>query len=1102
MALITLTGPPKFVDFEGTTIQMLNHPDIDPGHFIAYRDETIWVEQSSRLMRSIEGIKYSRPFFELELGGLTDAQVSLLITALQNDPLTYFPRTRATGDSATEPEIGFQVKVTAPFRFTEHIRRGRIDIGISLEALVPVSSIASTLSILIATINPSAIANSIADFVAIINLGHYPFCSDFWDRLQSDGSNIRVRNIGGFDVPFEVGKDFHSANRAGTLYCKIQVSDSNITEFKVVAASLLVPAFPNDDDLNGKHAVWGPKKFAWHLEENPVFPPIEDSAPNEKDLTPTNMDATNIEFGQVGCGYQLNDGVTDEHLTATTPEIPSGDFCVEAWILHPASAPDLTDAAIMGMDRATVGGAGYMSLFKDAANQWSFGVINQAGSFQTINSGVITDDVLIHLFGAFFDDAGTRRLRLFVNGASVGDTVFTGVPETPVGDLVIGKRFVADVVADPWPGIIDNAVVYEGLPSSLNSINSWAKARYDQTKDSDDLIALVADIPIKFGPGWSTDPLIAWFTEQITTAKQGMAVGVIGDFIYFAGGRSGTTSLTVDRYNWRTNAWESRMSLPSAREGAAFGVINGLFYVAGGRDLGGLETNTTFEYDPVADTWATKATMINLHEGAASAVLAGELYSIAGLNTGVVSTLVEKYNPNNNTWTAVAVLPAAIAFGAAVLENGKILVSGGTNGTVPQTGTYEFEEGIGWTTKAVMTSARERHCLVEYNGTVFSIGGRTTATQSSATTEILRFDQNNTWSIETFTLPTARTYLSCGKVEPDIVFVVGGLDGSSVLRNENEAYLFANRDCPNDLERRLTVDFPVQWYETGTAANVIPAAVPGTNRRGFATGFMKDRIYLAGGEEQTPTYFDRLDIYDPYHNQWKIGAPMAQTTTAPAFGVFQNKLYVAGGFNGVAWDDDFVVYDPLTDVWAALAVVPFANVGPSGAWAANGKFYVNGGTTVRLDEYDPVADTWASKTAPPTALNLSHAIDFNSFLYWHGAVPASATLLRYDYVLDTWATMNAFPVVTTGSKFFVHASLLYVLVGRDSGAQPTGQVYVYNEGADTWALASFSPIIVPVEVPGMAVHGDRVHVFGGLNSQTGPTHTNTHQIYNFVKSWY
>jgi N-acetylneuraminic acid mutarotase len=131
------------------------------------------------------------------------------------------------------------------------------------------------------------------------------------------------------------------------------------------------------------------------------------------------------------------------------------------------------------------------------------------------------------------------------------------------------------------------------------------------------------------------------------------------------------------------------------------------------------------------------------------------------------------------------------------------------------------------------------------------------------------------------------------------------------------------------------------------------------------------------------------------------------------------------------------------------------------------------------------------------------AIGYKNEFYVGGSVFPKTDLIKYTPATDQWTTLNPFPENLNGCRFFEYNNLLYCFNGNTSDTtNPTGRVWVYDKGLDSWTQTSFSPCPIPVEIPGLAVHGNRVHLFGGLLERSPLTvHTDEHQIYNFVDGW-
>ena len=116
-----------------------------------------------------------------------------------------------------------------------------------------------------------------------------------------------------------------------------------------------------------------------------------------------------------------------------------------------------------------------------------------------------------------------------------------------------------------------------------------------------------------------------------------------------------------------------------------------------------------------------------------------------------------------------------------------------------------------------------------------------------------------------------------------------------------------------------------------------------------------------------------VEEYDPASNTWRARSPMPTARNHAAIGVVNNKIYVIGGrigaaFISVASNTDIVEeYDPATDQWGAIkARMPTAR--SAGAWGVhNNRIYVAGGEFQddrlmaafrALEAYEPATNRW------------------------------------------------------------------------------------------------------------------------------------------------
>jgi len=107
--------------------------------------------------------------------------------------------------------------------------------------------------------------------------------------------------------------------------------------------------------------------------------------------------------------------------------------------------------------------------------------------------------------------------------------------------------------------------------------------------------------------------------------------------------------------------------------------LNGIIYVAGGYEAGSISTRLQ-SYDPNSDTWTILAPMpVAVASNHATIGYNGKVYVFGGYtNSGGVSSTVQIYDVASNTWSLGTPMPTArYAAGAGIID-GHIVVHGGT----------------------------------------------------------------------------------------------------------------------------------------------------------------------------------------------------------------------------------------------------------------------------------------------------------------------------------------------------------------------------------------------------------------------------------------
>jgi N-acetylneuraminic acid mutarotase len=129
--------------------------------------------------------------------------------------------------------------------------------------------------------------------------------------------------------------------------------------------------------------------------------------------------------------------------------------------------------------------------------------------------------------------------------------------------------------------------------------------------------------------------------------------------IYAIGGHitpEQTATKTVEVYDIEENSWDTCASIPTARVWHAACVLEGKIYVMGGipafHRVDTISPYTLVErYDPESDTWDTCAPLPTGRWCLSACTLNGKIYAVGGYSKTTTFSLVEVYNPATDQWT-------------------------------------------------------------------------------------------------------------------------------------------------------------------------------------------------------------------------------------------------------------------------------------------------------------------------------------------------------------------------------------------------------------------------------------------------------------------
>src|SRR5690606_32314873 len=251
--------------------------------------------------------------------------------------------------------------------------------------------------------------------------------------------------------------------------------------------------------------------------------------------------------------------------------------------------------------------------------------------------------------------------------------------------------------------------------------------------------------------GWTSGTAVAQGAIQETAAV------AVGGKIYLIGGFDDDEGVTyrVQAYDTASGTRSDGPRLPRAVHPAnastggtpidVLGALTGPNFAAIG---------DAYSLNPATDTeWQTRAGIPTGRErgAAVTGVIDGKIYIAGGFRTLMASDLVDVYDPDADTWTPLAPLPATRDHACGDAIGAELIVAGGrtvqTNSPRPDVWSYDPDTNA-WTPRAPMRSGRGGMGCGAIGGTLYTTGGEgNAALPSGVFANVEAFDPvTNTWT--------------------------------------------------------------------------------------------------------------------------------------------------------------------------------------------------------------------------------------------------------------------------------------------------------------------------------------------------------------------
>jgi N-acetylneuraminic acid mutarotase len=234
----------------------------------------------------------------------------------------------------------------------------------------------------------------------------------------------------------------------------------------------------------------------------------------------------------------------------------------------------------------------------------------------------------------------------------------------------------------------------------------------------------------------------------------------------------------------------------------------------------------------------------------------------------------------------------------------------------------------------------------------------------------------------------------------------------------------------------------------------------GASHMGMAA--LDGKIYVAGGFAVRPhnNPIDQFAVYDPATNKWQTLAPLPMKLGSVTLAGVQGKIHALGGrLAGEVTVNMHFAYDPNSGTWSPAAPL----TGPRdhlGVVAMNGRIHIIGGRnndtpsdTAVQEVYDPATDKWSRLAVLPVARSGGSAVYYHGLILYYGGEclnfptrTAYDLFDAYDPKTDLWSPLAKPPAPMHAQAGAVAGDTVYFLGGSTScgSDKPSLAVYAFH----------------------------------------------------------
>ncbi|HYO52187.1 MAG TPA: kelch repeat-containing protein [Archangium sp.] len=377
---------------------------------------------------------------------------------------------------------------------------------------------------------------------------------------------------------------------------------------------------------------------------------------------------------------------------------------------------------------------------------------------------------------------------------------------------------------------------------------------------------------------------------------------------------------------------------------------------------------------------------------------------------------------------------------ASLLPNGRVLVTGGSDGTSTLASAEVYDPLAGtWTATGAMTSARYYHATTLLpDGKVLVTGG-SNGSVALATAEL--YDPaTGTWT-SAGSMGSPRYNLSATLLPDGKVLIAGGYNGSVLTTAE--------------------------LYDPSTGAWTSAGSMGSGHYLHAAIRLPQGKVLVMGGYTTAP--IATAELYDPATGTWSSAGSMSSARGyLAAILLPDGRALVIGGYDGSAFLATTELYDPAAGTWTATGATASAHGDSTATLLPNGKVLLAGGThevgmTTSTELYEPSTGTWTATSAMTSARGHHSAtlLRTGQVLVAGGAAGSSvlATTELYDPAVGAWASLAPMTSPRNAHRATLLPDGRVLVTGGSNGLRILASAELYDPASAAWKATS--PMAAP-----------------------------------------